>query len=186
MSWLLSLLEDWVLGWTWMAWSCWGTPAPEHNHREGNKEQMSLQTAWGGAAAAVAVCEGQQWRRQYEQWKKLSCISISSSSIQCDYDQSKQTQVWQQAEQVTCERDSSRKAEDSLLSLLRLLGGSQRLTMLPLEGEGVLLQLAQRNGRGARRKRSACWRWRHRKYIWNTYEFSAQTVHTPARTWRLF
>lgn len=26
---LLSLLElDWVLGWTWMAWSCWGTPAP--------------------------------------------------------------------------------------------------------------------------------------------------------------
>lgn len=26
---LLSLLEvDWVLGWTWIAWSCWGTPAP--------------------------------------------------------------------------------------------------------------------------------------------------------------
>lgn len=29
---------------------------------------------------------------------------------------------WQQAEQVTCEGDSSREAEDSLLSLLGLLG----------------------------------------------------------------
>lgn len=61
-----------------------------------------------------------------------------------------------QAEQVTCEGDSSREAEDSLLSLLWLRGGGQGLTMLPLEGQGVLLQLAQRNGGGARGKRSAC------------------------------
>lgn len=58
----------------------------------------------------------------------------------------------------SCERDSSREAEDSLLSLLRLRGGGQGLTMLPLEGQGVLLQLAQRNGGGAGRERSACWR----------------------------
>lgn len=31
---LLSLLEvDWVLGWTWIAWSCWGIPAPGENRR---------------------------------------------------------------------------------------------------------------------------------------------------------
>lgn len=30
---LLSLLEeDCVFGWTWMAWSCWGTPAPGDTH----------------------------------------------------------------------------------------------------------------------------------------------------------
>ena len=33
MSGLLSLFE--VLGWTWMAWSCWGTPAPRDT--EGTK-----------------------------------------------------------------------------------------------------------------------------------------------------
>lgn len=32
---LLSLLEvDWALGWTWMAWNCWGTPAPAERERE--------------------------------------------------------------------------------------------------------------------------------------------------------
>ena len=65
------------------------------------------------------------------------------------------------AEQVTCEGDSSREAEDSLLSLLWLWGGGQGLTMLPLEGQGVLLQLAQRNGGGAGGERSACWRGTH-------------------------
>lgn len=57
---------------------------------------------------------------------------------------------------VTCEGDSGREAEDSLLSLLGLRGGGQGLTMLPLEGQGVLLQLAQRNGGGAGGERSAC------------------------------
>lgn len=65
------------------------------------------------------------------------------------------------AERVTCEGDSSREAEDSLLSLHRLWGSSQGLTMLPLEGQGVLLQLAQRNGGGARGESSACWRVTH-------------------------
>ncbi|TNN61320.1 hypothetical protein EYF80_028447 [Liparis tanakae] len=51
------------------------------------------------------------------------------------------------AERVTCEGDSSREAEDSLLSLHRLWASSQSLTMLPLEGQGVLLQLAQRNAK---------------------------------------
>lgn len=36
---------------------------------------------------------------------------------------------------VTCEGDSGREAEDSLLSLLGLRGGGQGLTMLPLEGQ---------------------------------------------------
>lgn len=58
------------------------------------------------------------------------------------------------AEQVTCEGDSSREAEDSLLSLLQRRGG-QRLAMLPLQRQGMLLQLAQRNGGGAGGERSA-------------------------------
>lgn len=70
-------------------------------------------------------------------------------------------EVWQrhagrEGERVTCKGDSGREAEDSLLSLLGLRGGSQGLTMLPLEGQGVLLQLAQRNGGGAGGERSAC------------------------------
>lgn len=69
--------------------------------------------------------------------------------------------MWQHAEQVTCEGDSSREAEDSLLSLLGLRGGGQGLAMLPLEGQGVLLQLAQRNGGGTGGERSACWRGTH-------------------------
>lgn len=72
----------------------------------------------------------------------------------------RQAKWWQHAEQVTCEGDSSREAEDSLLSLLWLRGGGQSLTMLPLEGQGVLLQLAQRNGGGAGGERSACCRGR--------------------------
>lgn len=68
-------------------------------------------------------------------------------------------EAWQQhagGVGVTCEGDSGREAEDSLLSLLGLRGGGQGLTMLPLEGQGVLLQLAQRNGGGAGGERSAC------------------------------
>lgn len=51
---LLSLLEvDWVLGWTWMAWNCWGTPAPAETRR-----QYGRHTGVAAAGVCVCVCEG--------------------------------------------------------------------------------------------------------------------------------
>ena len=42
---LLSLLEvDWVLGWTWIAWSCWGTPAPGDTQRANSHSSKSSNT----------------------------------------------------------------------------------------------------------------------------------------------
>lgn len=50
---LLSLLEvDWLLGCTWIAWSCWGTPAPGdtqgvYNHYGKSSKQGSAVRVWG-------------------------------------------------------------------------------------------------------------------------------------------
>lgn len=63
--------------------------------------------------------------------------------------------------EVTCEGDGGGEAEDGLLSLLWLWASGQCLAMLPLQGQRVLLQLAQRNGGGAGGERSACWRGTH-------------------------
>lgn len=59
---------------------------------------------------------------------------------------------------LTCEGDGSGQPKDGLLALLRLrLGGrgSDGWALLALDGQGVLLERAQRNGRGARGERSA-------------------------------
>lgn len=43
---LLSLFE--VLGWTWMAWSCWGTPVPKETSKA-LKYQLAIKDFEGGA-----------------------------------------------------------------------------------------------------------------------------------------
>lgn len=91
-------------------------------------------------------------------------------------------QSWQHAEHVTCEGDSSREAEDSLLSLLWLWGDGQGLTMLPLEGQGVLLQLTQRNGGGTRRERSACCRGAHTHAHTHTHTRTQTHIHTKVKS----
>lgn len=60
---LLSLLEvDWVLGWTWIAWSCWGTPAPGDTQRAYSHYSKSSNTPTQGiAVVAVGEWGVQQW-----------------------------------------------------------------------------------------------------------------------------
>lgn len=53
---LLSLLEvGWVLGWTWIAWSCWGTPGPGETQRAKSHYGKSSNTSPRPRRAAV-VC----------------------------------------------------------------------------------------------------------------------------------
>lgn len=53
---LLSLLEvDWVLGWTWIAWSCWGTPVPGDTQRAKSNYGKSSNTSPGPRRAAAVL-----------------------------------------------------------------------------------------------------------------------------------
>lgn len=64
----------------------------------------------------------------------------------------------QQQLSLTCEGDGRGQPKDGLLALLRLrLGGrgGDGGALLALDGQGVLLERAQGNGRGARGERSA-------------------------------